>query len=460
MWIAPLSARLDGDTLRLTALNDFVAGFVRMRFSNAISAAASEVLGYTPVLCISGALPEKCSGLPVSASGGQPAPAPAKSASLAGERPPVPALARPRQTVQSELPLGYAEAPRQLRQWRFNFEEFVVGPCNELAYAAARGMCRQAGEGRGADVLFMCSSAGLGKTHLMQAAGAALGQASNLSAPRIEYLSAEEFSSRFYLSLRAHEPERFKARYRQADVLLLEDVHFMQGKEKMQAELLATIKALLDRGGRVVFSSSFAPRDLRNLDEQLASHFHSGLIASIDQPDRETRKRIVHSKASVHQVLLPEDVEDFLAENLRSDIRIIESCLQNLILKAKLLNRGIDLRLAMEAITNYAAQQPDLSLEDIIRQICRLFSISQAELNSKSRKREYVGARNTAYYLARKHTRLSLEEIGLHFKRSHSTVIKGITSLEREMSRETSYGRQLMSAISIIERGGSAESLG
>lgn len=365
-------------------------------------------------------------------------------------------LPSPRPLPPVQLALPVMEASRQAgrkadNQWRFSFEDFVVGPCNELAHAASKSIC---GTGGQVDLLFLNSTPGLGKTHLMHAVGKALSSACNRSRPNVEYLTAEEFASQFYFSLKGQDTDRFKSRFRSLDLLLLEDVHFLQGKEKMQAELLATVKALGERGAKFVFSSSFAPRDLKQMDEQLMSRFSAGLLSCIERPDEETRRRILRSKASLHQVILPEEIEGMLARYIHADVRRIESCLHNLILKARLLNSRITPEMAWEVIGQYAEHAPVLDMDAIISQVCCCFSLSLERLLSPSRKHEYVSARNTAYYLARKHTDLSLEAIGRRFNRRHSTVLKGITSLEREISRQSPTGRQVANMMRMIEKTG------
>ncbi len=353
---------------------------------------------------------------------------------------------------QHALPLQYHGATRiSARAWRHSFDDFVVGPSNELAFAASRSLCR---EWRGGGILFLSSSPGLGKTHLMQAAGQQLCKECNYRLPRVEYLTAEEFASRLVMSFKGHDTDKFKARYRDVDVLLLEDVHFLQGKGKIQEELLATLKTLQDRGSKVLFSSSFIPRDLQGMNDELLSRLHSGFLTVIGRPDRAMRKRIFLEKARLSQVVLPEDVSDFLAESIDSDVRQIESCLRNLALKAKLLCSGITMQMAWETVQYYAPCEKTLDLEKIIAYVSSGYGISSEQMRSKSRKKDLVIARNTVFFLARKHTDLSLEEIGNIFGRSHSTVIKGITSLEREISCETTLGRQIAGAIAIIERNG------
>ncbi|MDR2892178.1 MAG: ATP-binding protein [Deltaproteobacteria bacterium] len=498
VWIAPLRASFEGDTLRIIAINDFVARFLRNRFQESILHVAAEELGPELRLEIQAAGPEDLSETAEAAgmikageSAGSVDPAGRTSA---GEIPePVKAVAAPASRPSTEqLPSSYVfaaagpssrpddyaasghsgisesgqgvlpmrwnsqpavQAARLLRNWRFSFDDFVVGPCNELAHAAARGICNNASVSRGAaDLLFLCSSPGLGKTHLMQSVGAGLVQASNLHNPRVEYLSAEDFATQMRMALRCGDIDRFKARYREADVLLLEDVHFLQNKEKTQDEVLGTLTALLDRGSRVVLSSSFALPELRKMDSQLFSRLSSGLIAGIERPDLETRRRIITRKADAQHMSISGDVTEYLAENINADVRQLESCLRNLALKTALLNRGVSLDMAREVVGNYLGSDRALSFSGIVRMVCEGFGLTSEQLNSKSRKQEYVQARNAVFYLARKHTDLSLQEIGKRFNRTHSTVIKGITSVELEISRQSSSGRQLAGAIANIER--------
>lgn len=360
---------------------------------------------------------------------------------------------------QLSLPVSYQGLDRSAErsrscQWRYSFDDFVVGPCNELAYAASRNVCSST---QLMDMLFLSSTPGLGKTHLLQAAGYGLSLAANRRDLRTEYLTAEEFCSQLFASIKNRATDSFKTRFRDLDLLLLEDVHFLQGKEKMQDELLATLKSINEKGGRVVLSSSFGPNDLHDMDDQLISRFSSGLIAKIERPDHETRLRIIREKSRLHQVVLPDNVTELLASRIHNDVRQIEGCLQNLVLKAKVLNTQVTLGMALETLQNYSSLEPSLNFEDIVMQICRGFNLTIDQLNSRSRKREYVVARNAAYYLARKHTDLSLQQIGERFNRKHSSVLKGITSLEQEISRESLMGRQLQRTIGLIERSGSIQ---
>ncbi|MFK4763449.1 chromosomal replication initiator protein DnaA [Desulfobaculum sp. SPO524] len=488
VWIKPLEAEVSDRVLTLLAPNSFVASWIGDRLTDVIADAATQVLGRRPKVDIkvrqrdrrknrdivehSGVRPVMTSrGAPseaaattvaaaVSAAQSQPEPKHAQpqpsqqpqqhAEPQAPQRTPRKAPARP---VQIGLPNLTPAAPKPVSfsNWRFQFNDFIVGPCNQLAFAAASGICR---DQLATHQLFLNSGPGLGKTHLLHAIGSQVAGHSNRDNVRIGYATAEEFTRQLILAIKAKEVERFKNQYRDSlDVLLLEDVHFLQGRQVAQDEMLATLNALENRGCKVVMSSSFLPRELKDVDSQLASRMCAGFLATIDAPDFDTRRRILDSKARLHQVVLPGDVSEYLADNLRDDVRQIESCIQNLVLKARLLGEHITMDLAAEVLQNYTVTNDSRSigLQKIVKYICSSFDLTNEQLASKSRKRNIVMARNTAFFLARKYTDLGLKQIGSQFNRRHSTVLKGITNVEREISLQTPLGRQLDTVVERIK---------
>ena len=454
VWVAPLTADLEGEgKIRLSAPNGFVATWVRDRLLNDISDAASAIFGRTmEISVVAGNPPAKPSrsvpGRPAVSVEGEPAP----SRRPRAPNPPPPVAAPSLLSSAAEqlsLPITMPVNQSVPHNWRYAFDSFVVGPTNDMAYAAARNMARS---GAAVDTLFLSSGPGLGKTHLTQAVGQALCEASNRSNPKVEYLTAEEFSSCFVQALQSRTVDRFKGRFRDVDLLLLEDVHFLQGKEKMQDEVLSTIKSLQEKGSRVVLTSSFAPCELRNVDNSLVSRFCSGFLAGIEKPDASTRRRILQEKARQNNALLSDTVVDVLTERLTGDIRQLESCVHNLLLKAKLLGCTISVEMAQEILAQYSLDDPFVDVDSIIRKVCEGFGLSPEQLASRSRKQNLVVARNTIFYLARKHTELSLQDIGDKFSRRHSTVLKGIASVERELRRESPLGRQIAGTLALLER--------
>lgn len=426
LWIKPLQGCLENDTLVLRAPNDFVCTWVKERMLGRIRDAAADVLGFAPRVDLG------------SAQAGAP---------MLPVDPPAPQ--RRIVTQQMGLPMAHALPTQTVHNWRHQFDDFIVGPCNNLAYVASRSFCQDVAA---SDQLFLCSAPGLGKTHLAQAIGSEIARQTNRQHLRVCYLSAEEFSSQLVMAIKAKAVEQFKTRFRSdVDLLLLEDVHFLQGKEKMQDELLNTLKSLQNQGRRVVMTSTFLPRELADIDPNLTSRFAQGFMAVINKPDHQTRLSIIDAKARAAQVSMPGSVAELLATRITSDVRQLESCLKNIFLKSRLLNMDISMDLVWDILQNYDLGGGSIDLDKIISFVCQAYGFGFDDLCSKSRKRDRVVARNTAFYLARKHTDLSLVDIGRRFNRKHSTVIKGIASVEQEVARKTSLGNQIARTINQLQ---------
>lgn len=425
IWVAPLNAEITQEGIKLIAPTGFVANWIKGHLLKAVAQAAAPVLGLA------------AEEIRIEVIAGQ-SQEPQSAASILATAFPV--------ATQRELPISAPVCKASTPVWRYRFEDFVTGASNSLAVAAARDMCTQ-GQVR---TLFVTSAPGLGKTHLAHAAGQLLSQ--DARPLNIVYLTAEQFASRYVAAMRSKELENFKQYLCSADVLLLEDVHFLQRKKAMQEFALAVIKNLQAKGSRVIFTSSFTPRQLQDLDSQLASQFCSGIMASIEKPDLEMRREILQRKARSFQISLPEEVCSLVSERLSSDVRQLESCLQSMVFKARLLNSGLTVDMALETMGQYASAEPTLDIQAIVRLVCESFGLTETQLRSRSRKHEYVQGRNTVFYLARKHTEMSLEGIGSALNRRHSTVMRSITQVEQELSRESSEGRQIARAVALIER--------
>lgn len=410
-----------GKTLHLKAPNDFVASWVRDRHAGEIIEAAQSVLDFAPELEVRVEKAETKT----------------------------PAVAPGAQKKERQLNLPLSPVVGQENRFKFDFERFVVGPSNELAYVASKSVCDQ---DVSADQLFLCSSPGLGKTHLIHSIGSLLCNQGANRKVRLAYLSAEEFANQMIYALKNRRIEEFKKRFRDSvDMLLLEDIHFFQGKEKIQDEFLATLDSLKNQGKKIAMSSTFLPKELKDVDDHLMSRLSQGFLAVIDKPDFKTRLRILEHKSRAMQFSVPAEVHELLAEKIQFDVRQLESCLQNLILKARLLRQEVSLNLAWEVLKNYDVRGPQVDLDKIIEFVCAAYSVSKSQLSSKSRKKQHVLARNTAFYLARVYTDMSLKEIGHNFNRRHSTVLKGISNLEREINRQTPLGRQVKQTIDHLE---------
>ncbi len=341
---------------------------------------------------------------------------------------------------------------KRIQKLKHSFDTFVVGPCNQLALAAAKEITREESP---TDMLFLSSAPGLGKTHLTQAIAKELHSKSiqtDLSGrTNAAYLTAEEFFNQFSQACHYKNVYEFKKRFRELDLLVLEDVHSMQKMGKTQEALCEIVKHLQDNGKKVVFTSSLALCDMQGLDSQLVSRFRSGFVASIEYPDFTTKKAMLMQKAKLRDFFLPENVASLFAERLEGDIRLLESSLNTLILRSQLLNEPVTEEIAFSILAQVASTHAELSLDELVKVVCSCCGISEKQLKSTSRKQEYVTARNVAFYLMRKHFAITLEDIGKYFDRGHSTVSKAITSIDAEISKRSRLGMQLADTIHSIE---------
>jgi chromosomal replication initiator protein len=322
----------------------------------------------------------------------------------------------------------------------FTFEQFVVGTCNSFAYEAA--LASACGGNSYQDTLFLLSQTGLGKSHLSQAIGNRI--LNENSSIRVCYVTAEDFTNGMVHALRHDNIEQFKEKYRrQCDVLLLEDVQFLSGKEKTQHELGYTLDALLAAGKKLIFTSTHLPDDIPRLDGKLASRLSSGIISSIDSPDYETRVRIIKKKATSKSVKVPHDVVEYLASELTQNVRQLESGLIGVAAKASLLKLPIDVKLAESVASNIARRSREITTKSIQKLVCKYYKISMEELLSRSRKRSVSKPRQIAMYLARRYTGESLQAIGRDFNRYHATTLHAIGAVERLIREQGAMQKQV-----------------
>lgn len=351
-----------------------------------------------------------------------------------------PAVIKPNQIVnaaprQLDLPNLASERPRL--NARFRFETFVVGAGNEFALAAARALAQ--GERFLSSTLYLVSDTGLGKSHLAQAVGhqAAAGQ-------RVAYLTAEDFANQMIAALRAKRMEAFKARFRQGcDLLLLDEVQFLAGKDKTQDELGYTLDALLDAGKRIVFTGSRPPERIKGLKPHLASRIGAGLTAPIAPPDQSTRVRILEAMAGQEGAAVGHEVLEYLAEHAPGDVRRLQAVLVGLLAQGSLTRRPLDLGLAAEVLGSLRQDLRRLTPQKILAAVAIAHGLDPAALTGKSRKQAITRPRNLALYLCRRHTEATYAELGGLFHRDHSTVIYGVDQMERALAADPRLGQEL-----------------
>jgi len=322
----------------------------------------------------------------------------------------------------------------------FTFDRFIVGGSNEFAYSVSNALAN--GNSKQYHSLLMLANTGLGKTHLSHAVGHAIQEQNPQT--RVYYITAEDFTNEMILSLKNNKIDDFKARYRRScDVLLLEEIHFLSGKEKTQVELGYTLDALANDKKKVVFTSSLPPKDIPRLAKDLSSRFSSGLIAKIEKPDYKTRVKIITKKSLEHKLFLSEDVIHFLASSLTQDIRQMESALNSLKAKSELLKAKINHNLARDVVNCLVSKNTSICPADIKKLVSKYYKVDSEILCSKSRKKVHSYPRNIYSYLSRKHTSETLEDIAKTINRSHSAVLYASELIENDMKHDVKLRNQL-----------------
>jgi chromosomal replication initiator protein len=311
---------------------------------------------------------------------------------------------------------------------RYSFDTFIVGPSNQFAHAACRAVAEA--PSRSYNPLFIYGGVGLGKTHLMHAIGHYV--LTNLNSLKLTYISSERFMNEMINAVRYDRVLDFRERYRSVDVLLVDDVQFLAGKEGTQTEFFHTFNALYDSQKQIVISSDCPPHEIPSLEERLRSRFEWGLIADIQPPDLETKVAILRKKAETEGIPLPDNVAIYIAGKIKSNIRELEGSLIRLIAYASLTGREISLPLAQDVLRN-VLQNDDkaITIEIIQKFVSEYYQLKLGELKSRNNSKSVAMPRQIAMYLCKHLTNASLPEIGKSFGgKHHSTVIHSIRKIE------------------------------
>jgi chromosomal replication initiator protein len=320
---------------------------------------------------------------------------------------------------------------------RYKFDNFIKGEGNQLARAAAIAISENPGE-TSFNPFFIYGGVGLGKTHLMQAIGNRIAEKS--PSKKVIYLSSEQFTIEFIDAIQNQKANEFSNFYKKMDVLIIDDIQFLIGKEKTQDYFFHIFNRLHQAGKQIILSSDKPPKDLKGLNERLISRFQMGLTADIQAPDFETRMAILKNKAESYGILIPNEILDYMAYNITTNIRELEGCLIKLLASASLNSQEIDMSLARKAVNEIATgRQVNISIDYITQVVCNYFEVDENKVREKNRKKEIVLARQVAMFLSKKLTKSSLKTIGLHFGgRDHSTVIHAYNSIEQLLSDDSS----------------------
>lgn len=421
-WFQPIvPLKLEGEELTIRVPSQFFYDWLEGHYSALIRSAVAEVLGERAKLFYSIATEDIREALVESGS--------------FNSRVPVPSLPN-----SPEISLGVKERSQLQNNLnpRYTFDNFIKGDSNQLARAAAMAVANNPG-GTSFNPLVIYGGTGLGKTHLMHALGnfAFAGG----KARRVVYLSSEKFTIDFIEAVQTDKVNEFSGFYRSVDLLIVDDIQFFSGKEKTQDNFFHTFNTLYQLGKQIVLSSDVPPKELKGLDDRLISRFQCGLTADVQPPDLETRIAILQTKSQENGLDLPQDIIEFIAANVTSNIRELEGCLISLFARASLENREVNVDLARDVlrVVIHELKSP-ISIDQIQHTVSEFFNLPTDLLRAKTRKQEIVAARQVAMYLAKELTNSSLKTIGLHFGgRDHSTVIHAYQSVEDRINTDAVF---------------------
>lgn len=343
------------------------------------------------------------------------------------------------QSINASLPLEeyYINKSDNLNP-RYSFDTFVIGPFNALAHAAARTVSDRPGITY--NPLFIYGKTGHGKTHLIQAVGNHLKR----SGSKVFYVTAERFTVDYFNSLQSGTANSFKDKYRQYDVLIMDDVQFLNSKEKTQEELFHLFNTMHDNNKQIVFSSDIHPSLLSGMEERLQSRFAAGMIVDIPAPDLESRAAILRAKAAQNNIPLSDDVVDYLAESINGNIRELEGALNSILCQSQLLGRVLSLQEVQVIIKNSAKPRRSLAVSDVVEKVAQYFNIDPASVYEKTRRKEVVKPRQLIMYILREDFAVSYPTIGQKMGgRDHTTVIHSCEKIKQELLSDPSLEEEV-----------------
>jgi chromosomal replication initiator protein len=418
MWIKPMRfVSYHGDELHLAVHSKFAREWVGSKLQSQILDVLREVFGASLELRLSVAEP------------GEPGPAPQAA----------PAVAR---------------APEELRtanlNVRYTFEEFVVGNSNRFAHAAAQAVA--SAPARAYNPLFLYGGVGLGKTHLMHAIGHRV--LLDNGGANVVYVTCEKFTNEFIIALQNNRTPEFRNRYRQVDVLLIDDIQFLAGKETTQEEFFHTFNALHESGRQLIISSDRPPKEIQTLESRLRSRFEWGLLTDIQAPDLETREAILRKKAESEKIPVPDEVTSFIAKVIPSNIRELEGALIRVVAYASLTKSPITIDLAAEVLKSAVAQVPlqRITIGKIKDTVAGAHGLTVKEMDNGRRDQRLAAPRQIAMYIATELTQYSLPQIAREFgKKDHTTVMYARDKIKDSMHRDEAYRNKIRQLIAMCQ---------
>lgn len=429
MWLEHTEAvALSEGRLAVAAVNDFVVQWIEDKYAALLEAVAEELFGRR--LAIEFQVQEGAGPVPRVGAG---------RASGAG-----PVVERPRAPARP----GVVGTPLNER---YTFDRFVVGPNNQLAAAASRAVSEA--PARIYNPLFIYGGVGLGKTHLMHAIGHAV--LARDPEKRVAYVSSERFTNELIASIQEGRMPEFRRRYRETDVLLIDDVHFLGEKERTQEEFFHTFNTLHEASRQIIITSDRPPKEIPTLEDRLRSRFEWGLIADIQPPDLETRIAILKKKAETDGIVVPDDVAEFIAQRINTNIRELEGALVRVVAYASLTRSSITVELATDVLRDLLppARARTVTIATIQQVVAEFFGIRPEEMRAKRRTKGIAFPRQVAMYLARELTDASLPHIGQEFGgRDHTTVMHACQRVREVLQKDVHLAASLKRLVEMLQR--------
>jgi chromosomal replication initiator protein len=347
-----------------------------------------------------------------------------------------------------ELPLSeYCVNKEDNLNPRYTFESFVVGPFNELAYAAAQAVIKNPGITY--NPFFIYGNTGHGKTHLIQAIGNAVKAAD--PSKKIFYFSSEKFVNDFVSSMQANKVDQFKEKYRKYDMLIMDDIQFLSGKEKTQEELFHLFNIMKDSNKHIVFSCDKHPNFVTGLEDRLKSRFSAGMVIDIPAPDHESRVAIIKAKCSSINLFIDDNIIDYLAESIKGNIRDLEGVINLIVCQTETKNKVLNINEVKDLVKNSIKQKKLLSYKEVVKIIADFYKIEEETIYEKTRKKEVIKPRQIIMYILREDFSISYPSIGEKLGgRDHTTVIHSYEKIKKEVKFDMLLSKEIQEIRSII----------